>query len=63
METGTVLDEGVADQEHLEENIDRVGKLSACSPRKSIRAATRQLEPLRSTVHKVLQNLDNHCLL
>ena len=55
METGTVFDTRRSGQPRTsEENIERVRQAFKRSPMKSICTAARQLEVLRSTVHKVL---------
>ena len=55
METGTAFDTRRSGRPRTsEENIERVRQAFQRSPMKSIRTAARQLELLRSTVHKVL---------
>ena len=55
METGTVFDTRRSGRPRTsEENIERVRQAFQRSPMKSIHTVARQLEPPRSTVHKVL---------
>ena len=55
METGTVFDARRSGRPRTsEENIERVRQVFQRSPTKSIRAAAKQLDLPRATVHKVL---------